>query len=116
MRLTERRARWRASAAVLLLVLRGLGGGMLVLAHAAEAPTAPNHLEAPQQSGCVVVHDELRCAVCHVVAIGVTPIAPHVVPAARTRRVPRPVEPVRIADRIARTRTTPPRAPPALPV
>ena len=114
MRLTVLRARWAARAATLLLVLRGLGGGALVLAHAAEAPTAPTAIETPQHTGCVVVHDALRCAVCHVVAIGVTPVAPHPVPTVGPRRSPRPAEPDAVPHRAERTRSAPPRAPPIL--
>lgn len=114
MRLMRLRARWAPRAAALLLVLRGLGGGALVLAHAAEAPTAPTAIETPQHGNCVVVHDALRCAVCHVVAVGVTPVAPHVVPTAALRRGPRPAEPDAVAHRAERTRNAPPRAPPSL--
>lgn len=114
MRLTVLRTRWAARAATLLLVLRGLGGGALVLAHAAEAPTAPPAIETPQHTGCVVVHDALRCAVCHVVAIGVTPVSPHTVPTIGLRRGPRPAEPDAVTHRAERTRSAPPRAPPTL--
>jgi len=106
--------RWSARAAVLLLVLRGLGGGALVLAHAGEAPTAPAAIETPQHADCVVVHDALRCAVCHVVAVGVTPVAPHAVPTVARRCGPRPAEPDAFPHRAERTRNTPPRAPPRL--
>jgi hypothetical protein len=115
MRLMAFRARLTARAAVVLLVLRGLGGGALVLAHAAEAPTAPAALETPHHVNCVVVHDALRCAVCHVVAVGVSPIAPHAVPAAGDlRRGPRPAVPDTIPPQAGRTRSAPPRAPPTL--
>jgi hypothetical protein len=115
MRLTVLRTRWAARAATLLLVLRGLGGGALVLAHAAEAPTAPAAIETPQHADCIVVHDALQCAVCHVVAIGVTPVAPHTVPTTGPRRGPRPGEPDAVTHRAERTRSAPPRAPPTLP-
>ena len=114
MRLMVVQRRWGARAAALLLVLRGLGGGALVLAHAAEAPTAPAAIESPQHGNCVVVHDALRCAVCHVVAVGVTPIAPHAVPTVALRRGPRPADPDAVQHRAERTRNAPPRAPPSL--
>jgi hypothetical protein len=114
MRLMAIRARLTARAAVVLLVLRGLGGGALVLAHAAEAPTAPAALETPHHVNCVVVHYALRCAVWHVVAVGVSPVAPHAVPAAGALRTPRPVPPDAIPSRAERTRAAPPRAPPTL--
>lgn len=114
MRLMAIRARLTARAAVVLLVLRGLGGGALVLAHAAEAPTAPAALETPHHVNCVVVHDALRCAVCHVIAVGVSPVASHAVPAAGAPRAARPAPPDAIPDRADRTRAAPPRAPPTL--
>lgn len=114
MRLTTMHRRWGARVAALLLVLRGLGGGAVTLAHAAEAPTAPVTLDTPQHSGCVVVHDALRCAVCHVLVIGITPAAPHAVRTAEPRRGPRPAEPDAIPPRAERTRAAPPRAPPSL--
>ncbi len=114
MRLTALRARWAARAATLLLVLRGLGGGALVLAHAAEAPTAPRAIETPQHTDCVVVHDALRCTVCHAVSIGITPVEPHTVPTVGLRRGPRPAEPDGVTLRAERTRSAPPRAPPSL--
>lgn len=114
MRLTVLRARWAPRAAALLLVLRGLGGGAVVLAHAAEAATAPTALETPHHADCVVVHDALRCAVCHVVAIGITPVAPHTVPVVDVPRASRPTEPDAFPRRAERTRSAPPRAPPSL--
>ena len=114
MRLTVMRTRWAARAAALLLVFRALGGGAVVLAHAAEAPTAPRTFATPHHVDCVVVHDELRCAVCHVIAIGVTPASPHTVPTVVLRRGPRPAEPDAVAHRAERTRGAPPRAPPSL--
>jgi len=115
MRLMVVHRRRSAHAAALLLVLRALGGGAVVLAHAAEAATAPRALETPHHVHCVVVHDALRCAVCHVVAISVTPVAPHTVPTVVLRRGPRPAEPDAVARRAERTRSAPPRAPPTLP-
>lgn len=114
MRLTTIRRHWATLPSAGLLVLRGLGGGAVVLAHAAEVPTAPAALEAPHHSDCVVVHDALRCAVCHVVAVGVRAAAPHVERAAEARQPARPAEPDETPARADRTRTTPPRAPPAL--
>ena len=38
---------------------------MVALAHATEPPTAPVAIESEHDSRCAVVHDALRCAVCH---------------------------------------------------
>lgn len=114
MRLTAVRARLTGRTATFLLILRGLGGGALALAHAAEAPTAPAALDTSHHVNCVVVHDALRCAVCHVVAIRISPIAPHVVPGTDSLRAPRPTTADTVPGHGGRTRDAPPRAPPTL--
>ena len=51
--------------AALLLVLQGLAGGAVSLAHASERVNAPAHFEAQRSSSCVQLHDALRCPLCH---------------------------------------------------
>ena len=63
--LTTTRNRWTRYLATLLLVLQGLAGGAVSLAHASERLTAPAHIEAQHGSACLALHDELRCALCH---------------------------------------------------
>jgi len=53
----------RILAALLLLPQTG-GGGLVALAHAREAPTAPRTIEAVHDARCAVVHDALHCALC----------------------------------------------------
>ena len=62
--LTTTRNRWTRYLATLLLVLQGLAGGAVSLAHASERLTAPAHIEAQHGSACLALHDELRCALC----------------------------------------------------
>jgi len=59
------RTRWTAPLAAVLLVIQAVSGGVVPLAHASERLTAPAHIEAQRDSGCVVLHDELRCVLCH---------------------------------------------------
>ena len=49
---------------MLLLAIQALGGGAITLAHAREEVVAPPGVEAAHQH-CAVLHDELRCALCH---------------------------------------------------
>src|SRR5437764_14525601 len=63
-----RRTQWTAPLAALLLVLQGIAGGVVPLAHAAEPFSAPAHSEAQHGSGCLAVHDELRCVLCQYAA------------------------------------------------
>jgi len=63
--LTTTRTRWTRSLAALLLVLQGLAGSAVSLAHASERLSAPIHIEAQHASACIALHDELRCTLCH---------------------------------------------------
>jgi len=49
----------------LLLVIQTLGGGAVTLAHARDIVSAPPGLEASHDARCAILHDELRCALCH---------------------------------------------------
>jgi hypothetical protein len=55
---------WTRCLAALLLVLQGLAGGAVSLAHASERLTAPAHIEAQHGAGCLALHDSLRCSLC----------------------------------------------------
>ena len=69
------RRRLAVPLAALLLVLQGLAGGAVALAHASEQITAPVHIEAQHTSACVVLHDALRCALCQYAGSQVRPAA-----------------------------------------
>ena len=49
----------------LLLVIQALGGGAISLAHARDPVAEPPHVEASHSARCAILHDELRCALCH---------------------------------------------------
>lgn len=109
---TPTHTRWTRRLAALLLVLQGLAGGAVPLAHASERLSAPVHIEAQHGAGCLALHDSLRCALCHYAGSQVT------APQARTRPAG-----VRAVERPPRDRevthhrgsdhhTAPPRAPP----
>jgi len=48
-----------------LLAIQGLGGGAITLAHARDVVFAPAGFEASHDARCAILHDELRCALCH---------------------------------------------------
>ena len=107
-----RRTRWTAPLAALLLVIQGIAGGVVPLAHAAEQFTAPAHIEAQQGSGCLAVHDELRCVLCQYAATRVT-IQRSDAPLVATLRAESPYDRYPVAPTpAARHLTAPPRAPP----
>jgi hypothetical protein len=117
MRLTLITRRRRiAPIAALLLVLQALAGGVVALAHAGERTSAPAGIEAHHDAHCLVLHDELRCALCQyasalVVAGTVAMRLPGAQPVAQRIETPRLLAVVTPALHDAR-----PRAPPGLPV
>jgi hypothetical protein len=95
-----------------LLALQAVAGGAVTLADASEPLTAQSHIEAQRASTCPVLHDALRCALCHYAGTRV---------ALPATTVTAPAEPVRVvAPRLdyvsdvatAVRYTAPPRAPP----
>ena len=112
MALTTTPNRWTRRLAALLLVLQGVAGGAVPLAHASERLTAPAHIEAQHGAGCLALHDSVRCGLCQFAGSQVSsqPVRTHA-PAAVTverRRCEGDRAPVRRPDH----RTAPPRAPP----
>jgi hypothetical protein len=49
----------------ILLAIQALGGGAISLAHARDVVVAPPGFEASHSARCAILHDELRCALCH---------------------------------------------------
>ena len=109
---TTTRTRWTKSLAALLLVLQGLAGGAVSLAHASDRLSAPIHIEAQHASSCVALHDELRCTLCHYAGSQLQ-AAPALTAApstgARERLAPGGETP---SPHRPRARNAPPRAPP----
>jgi hypothetical protein len=110
--LTASRTRLTRHLAALLLVLQGLAGGVVPLAHASERLTAPAHIEAQHGAGCLALHDGLRCALCQFAGSQVTTqqLRAQVQTAATVERRGNEYDapPARRPDH----RTAPPRAPP----
>lgn len=97
---------------VILLALQAVGSGAVSLAHARDVVVAPPGIEARHSAGCRILHDELRCALCHYAGTRVV--------TQQTLTVPAPAQAVRVsfpAPRfVARSvvhHTAPARAPPA---
>lgn len=63
----------------LLLTIQALGGGAVTLAHASDPNTAIVHVETKHDAACVVMHDALRCALCHYAGITGVVAAPRLV-------------------------------------
>lgn len=99
---------------MLLLAIQALGGGAITLAHARDAVVASPKFEARHDGRCAILHDELRCALCHYASARV------VTPQTFTIAIPTIgipvvlVQPV-VAVAAAVRRTAPARAPPQFP-
>jgi len=97
-----------------LLAVQALAGGAVSLAHARDVLVAPAGIEASHSSRCAILHDELRCALCHYA--GTRVVAQHTIvnlsaPVARALFVPVQFVPlVTVAVRF----TPPPRVPPSV--
>jgi len=50
---------------ILLLVVQALGGGAITLAHSRDVVAAPPGVEASHDGRCAILHDQMRCALCH---------------------------------------------------
>jgi hypothetical protein len=95
-----------------LLALQAVAGGAVTLADASEPLTVASHIEEQRAPTCPVLHDALRCALCHFAGTRV---------ALPATVVTAPAEPIRVAaprlDYVAVVATAvrytaPPRAPP----
>jgi len=98
----------------LLLVIQAVGGGAITLAHARDLVTTPPSVEAHHDARCPVLHDALRCALCHYASAQVVVQQAVVTLPARPSRPQ--VPPTRVIIAVSNTdyRTAPARAPPAL--
>ena len=110
--LTTTRNRWTRYLATLLLVLQGLAGGAVSLAHASERLTAPAHIEAQHGSACLALHDELRCALCQWAGAQAAPRPTQMAPLRRASTARRRADPDALPARRPDARSAPPRAPP----
>ena len=99
--------------ALLLLVIQGLAGGAVSIAHASEPHSAPVHIEAQHRAECVSLHDELRCTLCHYAASTLEPEPTRTQSPAASRTEVRPAIPDAAPRALTDRYTAPPRAPPA---
>jgi hypothetical protein len=106
------RTRCTEPLALVLLVIQGLAAGTVALAHASEHVSAAAHGEAHHDASCLVLHDELRCALWQYA--GSRAPARTVRPVLGTRAPLRHVVAMRgVAPASRRAElTSPPRAPP----
>ena len=95
----------------MLLAIQAIGGGAVTLAHARDVAAAPPGFEASHDGRCAILHDELRCALCHYASARVVTPQTFTVPArAETVRFT-PVHLVFAVAAVTRF-TAPARAPP----
>jgi hypothetical protein len=76
----------RRISLTLLLAIQALGGGAISLAHARDAVVAPPGFEAGHNARCAILHDELRCALCHYASARVVTQQAFTLPAPATTR------------------------------
>jgi len=106
--------RLQRGALTILLAIQVLGGGAVTLAHARDVVTAPAAFESKHDARCPVLHDALRCALCHYASAQVVVHQAVIAPPSRSARVrvPSTYRVVAVASAVHRTR--PARAPPTL--
>ncbi len=114
MRRAQRRRGLTQVVLTLLLIIQALGGGAVTLAHARDVVTAPAAFESKHDARCAVLHDALRCALCHYASAQVAVQRTVITPASRSARVRAQATPPVVVAASAVHRTRPARAPPAL--
>jgi hypothetical protein len=98
---------------ILLLVVQALGGGAITLAHARDAVAAPPGVEASHDARCAILHDEMRCALCHYAGARVVIQAAFIIATPAESLGFTPAEPI-VSPAFVTRLTTPARAPPPL--
>ena len=101
-------------ALLVLLAIQVLGGGAVTLAHARDVVSAPAAFESSHDARCAVLHDALRCALCHYASAQVVVQGAVVVPASEPTRARVPANRRIVAVSKTLHRTAPARAPPTL--
>jgi hypothetical protein len=102
------------TALSLLLVIQAVGGGAMTLAHARDVVAAPAAVERAHTHNCPVLHDALRCALCHYAGARVVVQQATITPPSRPTRARMPLDRAIVAVASAVQRTSPARAPPPL--
>ncbi|HET9385169.1 MAG TPA: hypothetical protein VFO67_08485, partial [Gemmatimonadales bacterium] len=99
---------------IFLLVIQALGGGAITLAHARDVVAAPPGIEASHNDRCAILHDEMRCALCHYASARVVTPQTFTIPTPAATIRPAPTEPaVQVAA--CSSPNAPARAPPSRP-
>jgi hypothetical protein len=97
----------------ILLAVQALGGGAISLAHARDRVVAPPGFEAGHSARCAILHDELRCALCHYASARIVTPPIFILPEPATAVRFAPIQPLTLVA-IGIRFTSPPRAPPFL--
>lgn len=95
----------------LLLVVQALGGGAVTLAHARDVVAAPPGVEARHDARCAILHDEMRCALCHYAGARMAAQEARSITAPAQTICFAPSDPVLVVAALT-SRTAPARAPP----
>lgn len=106
--------RLQRGALFVLLAIQVLGGGAVTLAHARDVVSAPPAFESRHDARCPVLHDAMRCALCHYASAQVAVHQAIIVPGSQAARVRVPASRRIVAVSDAVHRTAPARAPPTL--
>lgn len=111
-RLQRRHRRLSRTALTLLLVIQALGSGAVTLAHARDVVAAAVSVEQRHDHRCPVLHDALRCALCHYAGARVIVQQAVIALPSRPARVQAPPAPPVDVVATAVRLTAPARAPP----
>ena len=109
-----RHRRLTQAGLTLLLIIQALGSGAVTLAHAQDVVAAAVAVEKSHDARCPVLHDALRCALCHYAGARVVRQPTIVISPSRPARVlvPRAHRVMVVASAVRYT-APPPRAPPS---
>jgi len=106
--------RLQRGALTVLLAIQVLGSGAVTLAHARDIVTAPAAFERAHDARCAVLHDALRCALCHYASAHVVVQQAVVTLPSRPTRALVPSSRLIVTVSSTAHRTGPARAPPTL--
>jgi hypothetical protein len=96
----------------ILLALQVFGSGAVSLAHARDVVFAPPGIEAGHTARCAILHDEMRCALCHYASARVVMQSAFTLAAPKAAVRLTPIQSAVVVASAARY-TAPPRGPPA---
>ncbi len=100
-------------ALAILLAIQAAGGGAISLAHARDAVVQPPGYEAGHDARCAILHDEMRCALCHYASARVVTQQVFILPVPATMVRFAPLPPALVLT-MAVQFAAPARAPPAV--